>query len=717
LVVERLKSCENALQTRSSYGVLSLIDNFPSIPFFSLLILYLWQVIPFRISMSFLSSVGIAAFIVICSTLNALAQASKPYIEKGDKYFSKGNFKLALESYFEAEKVDSQEPKIKFKIGQTYLSIGTETKALPFLEEAYRKQPAIDPDIDYYLGIALQASSHFKRALEHFEKFKVKNKRFKTIANHKMQECRLGDSLMRHPVLCVIKVLEWPINSIYQDYGPVLNSAESHLIFTSARDTLQVDNKNRVYYEDIMSSTKKGDTWQVPAKISPTINDQFHDAATYLVPDGKSIFLYYEKGNGDIYQSDLVNGQWTVPVSMGTEINTVSWETSGCLSPDKTKFFFTSDRPGGFGNLDIYMSEKLANGSWGKAVNLGPTVNTAGSEDAPFLHPDGTLYFGSDGHLGLGNFDIFKSEFKDGKWKKPVNLGYPINSPKFENYFFLSDDKKRAYFSAIRDEGVGNSDICMITFLDPPPPVKEEIAVATPPTVEAETIGDEFVDTMVSLKNDLGFASMLIGKVIDAEMNTPLKAQIIVVDNIENKVIERVYSNSVTGEFKIIIPHGGNYGINTSLNGYLFNSLNFEVPAYSDFQEIETHILMVKATVGSKAVLKNIFFDLGKVDLKNESIGELESVIDLLERNPGIKLQINGHTDNSGDAQVNKELSLKRAESVLNFLIKRGIEQKRLRAVGYGEERPIVSNDDEQGGREVNRRTEIEVFETEGKGG
>jgi len=162
-----------------------------------------------------------------------------------------------------------------------------------------------------------------------------------------------------------------------------------------------------------------------------------------------------------------------------------------------------------------------------------------------------------------------------------------------------------------------------------------------------------------------------------------------------------------------VIPHGGNYGINTSVDGYLFNSLNFEVPMYSEEQDIETAILMQKVTVGSKAVMKNIFFDVGKAELKSESVSELERILDLLTNNPGIKLQINGYTDNSGNAETNKVLSLKRAETVMAFLIARGIDFNRLKAVGFGQERPIVSNDDEAGGREINRRTEIEVLETE----
>lgn len=663
-------------------------------------------------------------FLMACllTGYSSFSQDAKTLIEKGDKFYAKADYRQALENYSLAETKLPGDATIQLKIGQTYLSAGQEAQALPYLENAYRKNPNVDPDIDYYLAEALQSNSHFGRAMDHYKKFKEKNKKLSTIALHKIQQCHLGDSLMRHPLLCSIKILEFPVNSPFQDYGPLVNEKEDLLIFTSARDSSQKDKKFNTLFEDILSTRLAGETWDVPQKLSDKINDQFHDAATYLTPDGKTIFLYYEKGNGDIYQSNFDGEKWSTPKSMGKEINTFSWETSGCLSPDGTKFYFTSDRSGGFGGLDIYVSEKLSNGEWGKAKNLGPKINSKGNEDAPFIHPDGTLYFGSDGHLGLGDFDIFKSEMVNGQWSKPANLGYPINTPKFENYFYLSKDKKHGYFSAMRPEGVGNSDICFVQFHDPPPPPpKQEEAIAAAPvaidtTKEAEIIGDEFVDAMISFQKDLGLATQLSGKVLDAESAKPLKAQIILVDNKTNKVIERVYSNSSTGEFKIIIPHGGNYGINTSVNGYLFNSLNFEVPAFTDAQEIETGIFMQKAEVGSKVVMKNIFFDVGKAEIKTESIGELESILNLMENSPLIKLQINGHTDNSGDAATNKALSLKRAQSVVAFLLQRGVAPDRLRAVGFGEERPIVSNDDETGGREVNRRTEIEVFEAAPKG-
>lgn len=220
---------------------------------------------------------------------------------------------------------------------------------------------------------------------------------------------------------------------------------------------------------------------------------------------------------------------------------------------------------------------------------------------------------------------------------------------------------------------------------------------------------DEFVDPLISMQKDLGIVTVLKGKVIDANSSVPLKAQIILINNENNTVISRVYSDPATGDFVMDIPHGGNYGINTSIDGYLFNSMNFEVPTFSAYQELDTHILMSKAETGSKVVLKNVFFDSGKADLKNESIGELERIVELLTKNQTLRLQVNGHTDSAGDNATNKNLSLKRAQSVLEYLVSHGISRDRLSAIGYGEERPLVSNDDEMEGREINRRTEIEI--------
>lgn len=653
-----------------------------------------------------------SVILLSCFATQVFAQPGKKFIDQGDKFYARQEFTKALAAYTEAEKLDPNDAKVQLKIGLTYLSSSPKFQSLSHLERAYKINQQIDDDIHYYLGMSNQLNFNFKKAQKHYELYKERNKRMGPLCDHKIEECQRADSLMANAVSAIVKVMEWPVNSAFDDYGPMLNASEDKLIFTSARDSAFIDRRNKVLFEEILISELKDGQWSAPQKISSNINNQFHDAASSLSRDGKTLIIYYGEGSGDLYRSDFDGSEWSKPVNMGEFINgPASNETSGCFTPDGKKFYFASDRPGGYGGLDLYVAEINQFGEWNNAENLGPAINTLGDEDAPFLFNDSTLYFGSDTHPGLGSYDIFKAERVKGKWQKPVNLGYPINTAEYENFFHLSEDKKRGYYASVRQEGVGRTDLCMVTFIEPEIPIVElenEIA-DTAPDAEAEAVNDAFVDPLISLQKDLGIATALKGKVIDATSSSPLRAQIVLINNANNTIIARVYSSSSTGEFTIDIPHGGNYGINTSVDGYLFNSMNFEVPTFSEYQEIDTHILMAKAETGSKVVLKNVFFDSGKSDLKKESLGELERIVSMLEKNQALRLQINGHTDSAGDDALNKALSLKRAQSVVAFLVSKGIEPSRLSAVGYGEERPLVSNDDEMEGREINRRTEVEI--------
>lgn len=257
---------------------------------------------------------------------------------------------------------------------------------------------------------------------------------------------------------------------------------------------------------------------------------------------------------------------------------------------------------------------------------------------------------------------------------------------------------------------MGDADIYSITFLEPkykPKPKPKPEPVAAPPKKE-KPAGD-FVDPIVEQHKAQRIVTVLHGKVIDENTAAPLGATLSLIDNTSGKVLSRISSDPVTGDFELTIPHGGNYGVTTERSGYLFNSINFNVPKFAEFQEIDTHIIMVRAEIGNKVVLKNIFFDTGKANLRQESIAEIEKIRELLAANPGLKVRINGHTDNTGTAAANKVLSLQRATAVVDYLVSKGIDASRLTAKGYGSERPIVSNDDEEGGREINRRTEIEV--------
>ena len=656
----------------------------------------------------------LAVYLILCSFIVS-AQDQKTLIANGDKFYGKKDYKNALATYLAAQEINPDDAYLNFKIGLTYLYSETKSKAATYIDKAYRLNPAVNPDIDYHLGIAFQNTNSFKLAIEHFERFKKKRSNLASIADEKIAECQVADSLSQNELNVIIENLGEGVNTPYNDYSPIISADGNTLIFTSNRTDDPARAKANANFEDIFVSYKNANKWSVPKPISPNINIKYNDAAASLSPDGKTLFLYYEEGEGDIYTSTRNGEAWSEPKPLNKNINTAMfWETCASVTSDGKKLFFASNRPGGIGELDIYVSQLDAKGDWGKAVNLGPIINTPKNEDSPFIHHDGTtLYFSSDGHPRLGNSDIFVSEFINNKWKKPENMGYPLNSWEYDGFFTLSPDKKKGYFSTAKEGGFGDADIYSITFLEPkykpkPKPVvaKVEEQKAKPEIPKAE----EFVAPEIEIHKIAKVVTLLKGKVIDERNAAPLSAVISLVDNDTNKVITKMNSNPTTGEFELVIPHGGNYGVATEKAGYLFNSINFNLPQFAEYQEIDTHIIMVKAEIGSKVVLRNVFFDIGKSDLKPESIAEVENIRELLVRDAHLRVQINGHTDNSGNAASNKALSLKRASSVVDYLVKHGIATSRLSAKGYGSDRPIVSNDDEEGGRAINRRTEIEII-------
>jgi outer membrane protein OmpA-like peptidoglycan-associated protein/Tol biopolymer transport system component len=640
----------------------------------------------------------------------AFSQDVRELTAQGDKFYSKKQYKKAIDLYLQALNINPDDASLNLQTGLCYLYSETKSKAARYISKAYRLNPNINDEIDYHLGVAFQHTNEFQKAIDHFREFKKKKSQLAAIADKKISECRIADSLSNYELNVVIENAGNAVNTYFHDYSPIISGDGNTLIFTSNRTDDDQEIKDEEYYEDIYITRRNGNAWAAPKKISSRLNHKYNDAAASLSPDGKMLFLYYEEGAGDIYVSRLEGNDWSEPEPLNKNINTsLYWETSASISADGKKLYFASNRPGGIGELDLYVSELDAKGGWGKAVNLGPLINTPEHEDAPFIHPDGvTLYFSSDGHPSLGNSDIFITEFKNGKWQQPQNLGWPINTWEFDGFFTISADKKKGFYSTLKEGGYGEADIYSITFLEPrfkpkpKPVVVQEVKKPKP-------VNTDFVDPSVQQSRDQKIVTILKGKVIDEVTAQPLGAVISLVDNETKKVLSRLTVDSVSGDFELVIPHGGNYGVTTERKGYLFNSINFSLPKFAEFQEIDTHIIMVKAEVGSKSVLKNIFFDVGKSDLKNASISEVEKIQELLVSNPDVKVQINGHTDNTGNAATNKTLSLKRATAVVDYLVNHGVQATRLSAKGYGSDRPIVSNDDEESGRELNRRTEIEI--------
>lgn len=391
---------------------------------------------------------------------------------------------------------DPANANVNFKIGQLYLLSSSEkSKAVTFLENAAQKatrkyvpdEPSEKrcPELVYYfLGQAYHLTYRFDEAIAMFEKFQ-KSINPKDIAMakeviHRIEMSQTAKLLVASPLKCKITNLGDSINSPFPDYGAVITADESELYFTSRRFNSQTGgNDNRdiydKYYEDIWLSYKKSDsTWTETKPLSTRINSWYNEAVISISPDGQDLLIYKDDKEGSIYYSHLEGDQWSYPYMLGTsagditDINSPSWEPSACFSPDGNTLYFVSNRSDGFGGRDIYKCVKLPNNRWSKAKNLGPTINTEYDEDAPFMHPDGvTLFFSSNGHKTMGGFDIFFSILADSGWYPPQNMSYPINTTDDDIFYVVSTDGKRAYFSSVREGGLGEKDIYMVTIPKP----------------------------------------------------------------------------------------------------------------------------------------------------------------------------------------------------------------------------------------------------------
>jgi outer membrane protein OmpA-like peptidoglycan-associated protein/tetratricopeptide (TPR) repeat protein len=639
--------------------------------------------------------------------------------DMGDKAMEAKDYQTALTNYFQALRFSKSDPVMLFKIGYAYLQTENKGMAVSYLEKAYKTDPEVDPKIIYHLATAYQADLLYVKAKHAYEIYnKMIPKKEQPEVEKRIQQCIKSYILVTYPVDVLIENMGSNINSKYDEYSPVFSGDGLTLYYTSNRilDTLST---KLVGYEDIYISKMGEDDWSKPEKIGNGINMGNHDAVCSLSPDGKKLFLYYDIGKGNIYMSQKNEaGEWAKPTPLNANINTSTFkETSATVSADGKKLFFSSSRPGGKGGLDIYVSSLDEKGDWGKPVNIGEEINTDGDEDSPYIHPDGeTLYFSSDGHPGMGSSDIFKSVFKDGKWQKPENMGYPLNSIEYDGFFTISDDKQTGFFATMRKYGLGRYDILKVTFRNVKPVVKPVEPVQQQPIAKVEETKPKVVEEkpkqtkpVAEAKPSVANAFIVKGKATDRKTGQPLAVSISLLDTKTKKQIATIQSDKTTGNYEFKIPQTGNYVITAESAGYLFNSVDLPVAATS--KNLSADFSMIKPEIGSVMVLRHILFESGKSDLKPASITELEKVRKLLIDNPNLKVQINGHTDNVGDPTVNKTLSLKRALAVVNHLALNGIEFERLGAKGYGSEKPVASNDDEIGGRELNRRTEIEILD------
>jgi outer membrane protein OmpA-like peptidoglycan-associated protein/tetratricopeptide (TPR) repeat protein len=629
-------------------------------------------------------------------------------------------YKNAVPLLLKAQEFNPNNALLNFRLGVAYYNMpDARLKALPYFEKAYKLNGLVDPEIHYYLGRVYHLNLQWDKAIEEYKLFKAaisaeQKKDLQRIAemDKKVTECQNGKEFVKTPQRVFIDNVGSGINTNDQEYSPVITADASTMFFTSVRPSCTGGAIDGQYKEDVFMSTYKDGKWQPAVNIGDKINSKNHDASVAISPDGQMLYIYRGDNGGDLYQSMLKGVEWSEPERMNKNINTSMHEPSCGISYDGKLFTFISSRKeGSMGARDIWMSKKDEKGNWGTAVN-GGTVNTKYNEEAIFVHPDGkTFYFASQGHKTMGGYDIFKVTYENGKWSEPENLGYPINGPDDDVFFVISGSGRHGYFASSKSGGdlgqsYGGMDIYKITFLGPEKPLtlgNEDNLLAS----VAQPVKSVSAAPPVEIKT--AQITILKGVVTDAISQKPVAATIELVDNEKREIIATFTANSSTGKYLVSLPSGKNYGIAVKAEGYLFHSENFDIPLAAGYQEVIKDVQLKPVAVGSVIVLRNIFFDYTKATLRPESQVELERLVKLLNDVPTMKIEISGHTDKRGDDDSNMRLSQNRAQSVVDFLVSKGISRDRLTAMGYGETK-LVSTGTTEEDHQQNRRTEFKIL-------
>lgn len=552
-------------------------------------------------------------------------------------------------------------------------------KAESGFKKVIAEYPDFDPEMYYSLGMVYQDQKKYEEAAANYSEYA---KRSTNNPQKKTKAITLRDNLLfrsqavKNAVPFDPQSVGSGINTAFSEYSPSLSLDGTTMIFT--RNTGQED--FYISYKDSTGAFGK-------ARSLISLNSASNDGAHAISADGTyMVFTSCDRkdafGSCDLYFSIFENGKWTIPVNMGHKINSAAWDSQPVLSPDGRTLLFSSRRLGTMGGADLWMTWRNEKNAWVTPVNMGPVVNTAGDDETPFLHPDGmTLYFRSNGRIGMGNFDIFVSRRNDinEPWGEPVNIGYPINTEGAEGAFVVSLEGKKAYFASDTDYRTGKS-------------MKQLDIYSIDVYERARPRPSTFVR----------------GQVRDAATGKPLEAKIIIKDLATGNTVFEV-PRAAEGRFISGISTGRNYICITEYPGYRYYSQNFDLSATA--APDKPYILDIlmdpaeKIPENTPVVLHNIFFNTGSSELLPESATEISLLVKLLNENPGFSIKITGHTDNVGSDQDNLVLSVARARAVADALKSHGIESGRISYEGKGESSPVTSNETEEG-RRLNRRTE-----------
>lgn len=600
---------------------------------------------------------------------------------KAVDYYNASAFDEALAEVQKALKINPEHVESWFLAGDIHNLRGDADKAM----ESYSRAINLDADFfppAWYILANLQFNNRrYAEAIASYRNY-LRNtnvkpaERRRAEKNTEIAEFRIH--AMENPVAFEPVNLGPVVNTAGYEFVNYLSADGEYLYFT--RRTPSGQRRD----EDFYVSIRESDTsWRAATELGHPVNTPGDEGAMCLSPDGQLLFFAACNrpggyGSCDIYMSRKSGDHWSEPENLGPAINTQYWESQPAFSPDGRTLYFVSNRPGGFGGSDIWISTLQPGGLWSEAVVAPERINTSEAERSPFVHPDGqTLYFSSKGHPGMGEGDIFFSRFDpDTGWSEPQNLGYPVNTGADEVTMVVDHQGKYAYISSAAEGGFGLQDIYRFRLPDHARPLP---------------------------------LTYMKGVVYDSISGKKLGADFVLNDLETGREVVRSRSNAATGEFLVCIPAGKAYALAVERSGYLFYSAHFMVEGEAGINRPFLRDVKMKPLILDEvSVLHNVFFETDSSRLLPESLTELERLSTFLMKNPGVSVEISGHTDNTGPPEHNRVLSERRAASVYDYLLKKGIPSRRLAYKGYGAERPLSGNDTPQG-RALNRRTEFRI--------
>ena len=605
------------------------------------------------------------------------------FYEEGDQFLNRKQLPEAQEKFKAAYERSSDFFEAYLKHAQVLLSRGMPEEALAVTKKGQSRLPLKKNDffkgkLAWLEGEIYLTQGAFQEALDIFEEneayFDESFLKSDEYAN-KLQQLEIIAEGIKNPIDIRKKRLPRPLNQFRLQYFPVLTADGKRLFFTK-RDGITAK-----YNEDIFFSDFDEGEWSEPESISTLINSSYNEGTCTISADGNLLIFTScntpgSHGNCDLYITARMNGEWQSPTNMGNKVNTRYWESQPSLSADGSLLFFSSNRPEGEGGIDLWVSERLEDGTWSKAKNLGSSINTKKDEVSPFIFFNNTmLFFASDGHPGFGAKDIFKSVIEGNGFGKPVNMGFPINDQKDQLALFITAQKDFAYYTENNFE-LGKVDSSYLYRFDFPKEID---------------LGHELIVTS--------------GKVINEETGEAVEALLSLIDLDRDSTMYNFKSDGKDGTFTMIYPDKENSGLYVEKQGYMPKIYNVDRDSLRNKQGFQINLEPIAK--GKHFIFENIFFDFDQTVLKKSSLSSLKKLHKFLLDHPTVKLLIVGHTDNIGKDSYNSELSLKRAKEVKKYLLEEGIYSERLEIEGRGAAEPLRSNDTEEN-RAFNRR--IEVF-------